>query len=75
MSNVVEFQSLSQLRKLLAERDAELAQIKTQAQSNNGVKELLKLQILDMQDQMDAITNQVAMIQKNLSNLLTKLDS
>lgn len=75
MSNVVEFQSLSQLRKLLAERDAELAQIKTQAQSNNGVKELLKLQILDMQDQMDAITKQVAMIQKNLNNLLTKLDS
>ena len=75
MSNVVEFQSLSQLRKLLAERDAELAQIKTQAQSNDGVKELLKLQILDMQDQMEAITKQVALIQKNLSNLLTKLDS
>lgn len=75
MSNVVEFQSLSQLRKLLAERDAELAQIKTQAQSNDGVKELLKLQILDMKDQMEAITKQVALIQQNLGNLLAKLDS
>jgi hypothetical protein len=75
MSNVVEFQSPAQLRKMLAEREAELAELKNNALATSGVKEMLKLQILDLKDQMDGVTSQVAAIQQNLDNLLKKLDS
>lgn len=74
-NNVVEFQSPAQLRKLLAERDAELAQLKSESLATSGVKEMLKLQILDLKDQMDGVTQQVALIQQNLDNLMKKLDS
>ena len=75
MSNVVEFQSPAQLRKMLAEREAELAELKSNSLATSGVKEMLKLQILDLKDQMDGVTAQVAAIQKNLDNLMKKLDS
>jgi len=75
MSNVVEFQSPTQLRKMLADRDEEVARLKAEVVAVTGTKEMLKLQILDLQDQMQGMVDQMGQIQRNLSSLMSKLDS
>lgn len=74
MSNVIEFQSASQLRKLLQEREAENADLKAQVQNLSSVKEMLTLQALDLNEQVARLIKQMAMVQKNLDNLLKKLN-
>lgn len=75
MSNVVEFQSPTQLRKMLADRDEEVARLKAEVMAVTGTKEMLKLQILDLKGQVVDMVGQMGQIQQNLTNLMKKLDS
>lgn len=74
MSNIIEFQSAAQLRKLLQEREAEIALLKEQLNNQEAVKEMLKLQVLDLNDQVAEFIKQMGIIQKNLVSLQKKLD-
>lgn len=75
MSNVIEFQSPAQLRKLLAEREEEIAALKAQITAVTSVKEMLHIQALDLQEQVEGLVKQMTLVQKNLGNLLKKLNS
>jgi len=75
MSNVIEFQSAAQLRKLLAEREAENAELKAQVQNLSSVKEMLTLQTLDLNEQVSNLIEQMTIIQRNLDSLLKRLDN
>jgi len=74
VSNIIEFQSAAQLRKLLQEREAEIALLKEQLNNQEAVKEMLKLQVLDLNDQVAEFIKQMGIIQKNLVSLQKKLD-
>lgn len=75
MSNVVEFQTPAQLRKLLQERDDEILALKAQISNLSSVKEMLTIQTLDLQGEMTTLVDQMQRIQQNLGNLLKKLAS
>lgn len=75
MSNVVEFQTPAQLRKLLQERDDEILALKAQISNLSSVKEMLTIQALDLQGEMTTLVDQMQRIQQNIGNLLRKLAS
>lgn len=74
MTNVIEFQSPAQLRKLLAEREEEIAQLKAQIVNLSAVKEMLTLQALDLKESVSGLIEQMQLIQQNVDNLLKKLN-
>lgn len=74
MSNVIEFQSPAQLRKLLAEREEEIHALKAQIINLSAVKEMLALQALDLKESVAGLIGQMQIIQNNVDNLLKKLD-
>lgn len=75
MSNVIDFKTPAQLREDLAARDEEIKALKTKLQSVESTEQLLRLQTLDLQDQVAGLITQMQAIQKNLGNILKKLDS
>jgi len=75
MTNIVEFQSPAQLRKMVAEKDALIAELKAQLSAVSSTRDLLRLQVLDLKDQVHGHLLQMQCIESNLDNLLNKLDS
>lgn len=74
MSNVIEFQSPAQLRKLLVEREEEIKALKAEINNLSAVKEMLQLQALDLRSSLGSLVEQMQIIQQNVDNLLKKLD-
>lgn len=75
MSNVVEFQTPAQLRKMLQDRDDEILALKAQISGLSAVKEMLTIQTLDLKGEMSTLIDQMQRIQQNLDNLLNRLAS
>lgn len=73
MSKVIDFDQITRLKRELAERDEELTAAKAKLAQLNGVNEMLKLQIADLQDQLSGMMGQMSIILQNLSNLASKL--
>jgi chromosome segregation ATPase len=73
MSNVIEFNQLSRLRKELAEKTSEAEDLKVKANSVNAVNEMLKLQLLDLLDQLTAMTDQIELLKNNVISLQGRL--
>ena len=75
MSNVVEFQTPAQLRKMLQDRDDEILALKAQISNLTAVKEMLTIQTLDLKGEIVTLIDQMQRIQQNLDNLLARLAS
>ena len=73
MTKVIDFKTPAQLRDELAASEAQCQALQAKLSGVNGVNEMLKLQILDLQDQLKAMITQMEIIQNNLSNLAGKL--
>jgi chromosome segregation ATPase len=73
MSNVVDFKSPQQLRDELAQKSIENAELKAEINNIKAVKELLHVQLFDLEESLATISTIVARTQQNISNLKAKL--
>lgn len=73
MSKVIEFDHVTRLKRELASKDEEIKELKAKMVATNSVNEMLKLQLLDLLDQVKNMQSQFSIIEQNLRNLQEKL--